>query len=83
MIDILTGISLRGDIPSAEEGFRMLFSAQPFPGYQEKLTYVREEMGGNIYRSETLRAEGCLCPALFKYFDTSPAEFYAKAEVPR
>ena len=78
MIDFLTR-----DIPNAEDGFRMLFSAQPFPGYQEKLTWVREEMGGNIYRSETLKAEGWLCPALFKYFDKSPPEIYAKAEALR
>ena len=75
MIDFLTR-----HIPDAEDGFRMLFSAKPFPGYQEKLTRVREEMGGNIYGSETLRAVGWLCPALFKYFDEAPAEIYAKAE---
>jgi hypothetical protein len=61
----------------------MLFSAQPFPGYHEKLAWVREEMGGNIYRSETLNVEGWLCPALFRYFDKAPAEIYAKAEALR
>lgn len=79
MIDFLTR-----DIPNAEEGFRMLFSAQPFPRYQEKLTWVRgEEKGGNFYWSETLKAEGWLCPALFRYFDEAPAEIYAKAEALR
>ena len=52
-------------------------------GLSGKLTWVREEMGGNIYRSETLKAEGWLCPALFKYFDKSPPEIYAKAEALR
>ncbi len=42
------------------------------------LTFV-----ANVCRSETLRAEGWLCPALFKYFDKSPAEIYAKAEALR
>ena len=32
------------DIPNARNGFRLLFSASPFPGYQRKLTWVREEM---------------------------------------
>ncbi len=75
MINFLTR-----DIPNAQAGFRMLFSAQPFPRYQEKLTWVREEEDGNFYRSDTLKAEGWLCPALFKYFDKAPREIYAKAE---
>jgi len=75
MIDYLTN-----DIPNAQAGFRMLFSGQPFPGFMEKLTWVREEMGGNIYFSDTLQVEGWLCPALFKYFDKAPAEIYVKAE---
>jgi len=32
MIDILVR-----DIPDANEGFRLLFSAKPFPDYQQKL----------------------------------------------
>lgn len=75
MIDYLTR-----DIPNAQDGFRMLFSAQPFPGFQEKLTWVRGEMDGNFYWSETLQAEGWLCPALFKYFNQAPAEIYVKVE---
>jgi hypothetical protein len=75
MIDFLVR-----DIPNARDGVRMLFSAQPFPGFQEKLTWVREEMSGNIYWSDTLQAEGWLCPALFKYFDKAPEVIYVKAE---
>ena len=75
MIDFLVR-----DIPNARDGVRMLFSAQPFPGCQEKLTWVREDMGGNIYWSDTLKADGWLCPALFKYFEAAPKEIYAKAE---
>ena len=68
------------EIPNAREGFRLLFSAGPFPGYQEKLTLVREEHGGNWYRSESQDREGWLCPALFKYFDDAPEELYVKPE---
>ena len=68
------------DIPDARKGFRLLFSARPFPGYTLKLTWVREESGGNWYYSEKLNKEGWLCPALFQYYKKAPKELYAKAE---
>lgn len=68
------------DIPHARKGFRLLFSAAPFPGYQHKLIWKRDEMGGNWYQAEDPRMEGWLCPALFRYFDNAPAELYVKAE---
>ena len=68
------------DIPNARNGFRLLFSTGPFPGYQHKLTWVREELGGNWYRAVDPPMEGWLCPALFLYFDEAPAELYLKAE---
>ena len=68
------------EIPDAEAGFRLLFSAGPFPGYTIKLTRMREEFDGNWYHSEELDAEGWLCPALFRYFAEAPAELYAKPE---
>jgi len=75
MIDFLVQ-----DIVNAKSGFRMLFSAAPFPGYQRKLVWRREEMGGNWYASDGPPMEGWLCPALFRYFDKAPAELYVKAE---
>ena len=68
------------DIPNARNGFRLLFSASPFPGYQRKLTWLREEMGGNWYKADQPAIEGWLCPALFHFFSDAPAELYAKAE---
>ena len=67
-------------IPNAATGFRLLFSAAPFPGYAVKLEWRREEYGGNWYFSPDFKMEGWLCPALFKYFDAAPKEIYAKAE---
>lgn len=67
-------------IPHAQQGFRLLFSAQPFPGHTHKLDWRRAESGGNWYYSAQLQAEGWLCPALFKYFNHAPPELYAKAE---
>jgi hypothetical protein len=68
------------DIPNAEQGFKLFFSASPFPGYQAKLTWVREEYGGNWYLWKAFQMEGWLCPALFKYFTESPQNLYCKAE---
>lgn len=42
MIDVLVK-----DIPNARSGFVLLFSSQPFAGYQVELTRVREEYGGH------------------------------------
>ena len=36
------------EIPNAREGFRLLFSVGPCPGYQEKLKLVREERGEKV-----------------------------------
>jgi hypothetical protein len=71
---------LAKDIADARHGFRLLFSAAPFPGYQQKLIWDRGEMDGNWYRSDELAIEGWLCPALFLYFDEAPAELYVRAE---
>lgn len=67
-------------IPHARRGFRLLFSADPFPGFERKLTWVRAEMGGNWYRTEQPQAEGWLCPALFRYFTSAPMTLFVKAE---
>lgn len=67
-------------IPDSHRGFRLLFSAKPFPGSMVKLAWRRVENGGNWYWSEQHQHEGWLCPALFRYFDIAPPELYAKAE---
>jgi hypothetical protein len=68
------------DIPNASQGFKLLFSQNPFPGYQVELLWVREEYGGNWYRWQTNNLEGWLCPALFKYFTEAPKKIYGTAE---
>lgn len=71
------------DIPGATNGFRLLFSAQPFPGYQKKLTWLRGDKGGNYYKMEEPSMEGWLCPAMFRYYEAAPKELYVKAEPQR
>jgi hypothetical protein len=75
MIDLLIAT-----IPGAEEGFRLLFSALPFPGYTTRVELRREAYGGNWYYSPDFNIEGWLCPALFKYFEKAPREIFIKAE---
>ncbi|MBU7585858.1 MAG: hypothetical protein KAF91_23745 [Nostoc sp. TH1S01] len=75
MIDIL----VQG-IANVDEGFKLLFSASPFPGYQAELTWLREEYNGNWYLWGEKSLEGWLCPALFKYFEQAPAKIYCQAE---
>jgi hypothetical protein len=71
---------LVANIPNAEAGFSLLFSARPFPGYQVKFDWRREEYGGNWYYNAELDMEGWLCPALLKYFSEAPKEFYAQCQ---
>ncbi|MHC4673300.1 MAG: DUF6717 family protein [Planctomycetota bacterium] len=68
------------DIPQAEQGFRLLFSAQLFPGHTHKFIWRRKDKNGNWYYSPDFKTEGWLCPALFKYFKQAPKNIYIKAE---
>ena len=68
------------DVPDAENGFRLTFSATPFPNYDACVEWRREEHGGNWYYAPIYEAEGWLCPALMKYFDYVPAKIFAKAD---
>lgn len=75
MIDVLVK-----DIHEAKDGFRLLFSANPFPGHQKKLTWVRGDSEGNFYRLDDPPMEGWICPAMFRYYKAPPQALYVKAE---
>jgi hypothetical protein len=47
------------NIPNAEIGFSLLFSASLFPGYEIGLDRQQEEYGGNWYYCEGLDLEKC------------------------
>ena len=68
------------DIPNADQGFRLIFSASAFPGYSARLEWSQAELSGTWYAAPEWGMEGWLCPALFKYFAEPPAEIYVKAE---
>jgi hypothetical protein len=75
MIDLLVT-----EIPDSKEGFRLLFSANSFPGYQKKLAWLRGDSGGNYYQLDNPPMEGWICPAMFRYYKTPPPALYVKAE---
>ena len=56
------------DIPHAEQGFRLLFSAQPFPGYQAELTLLRSEYGGQWYAWDAQHMQGVALPRPVQIF---------------
>jgi hypothetical protein len=67
-------------IVDAKRGVTLLFSARPFPGSQFEFVWRREELEGNWYFSPQFAMEGCLCPALFKYFDSAPERIFAQVK---
>jgi hypothetical protein len=69
ILDVLTE-----HIPEAANGFKIIFSARPFPGYTARFLWTRAEYGGNWYRWPERKMEGWLCPALLKYFESPPKE---------
>ena len=68
------------NIPEARNGFRLLFSAQPFPGHQKVLSWTRSDGTGNYYKLSEPPLEGWICPALFRYYSAPPQQIYVKAE---
>ena len=66
------------DIPDADNGFLLVFSAHPFPGALLKLEWRRAELSGNVYYAPALDLEGWLCPALLRYFDQPPDEIHVQ-----
>ena len=65
-------------LENPEKGFTLLFSSNPFPGFQLELEWVEKELGGNWYNSEALGMGGWLCPALLKYFTEAPNRIYVQ-----
>jgi len=70
--------SMVADIPKAEDGFFMIFSAAPFPGHQLRLEWRNGDSSGHWYYLAGLDVEGWLCPALFQYFDETPKDIYVQ-----
>lgn len=75
MIDWLTR-----EIPKAEDGFTLMFSAQTFPTSAVQLDHVNDDGVGNTYRCKQLDGvEGWLCPVLLQYFNEPPKQIFGAA----
>jgi len=60
ILDVLTEC-----IPDAANGFKVIFSAEPFPGYMARFVWARAEYEGNWYRWPERDMEGwCVRPSL-------------------
>lgn len=66
-------------IENARTGFRMIFSANRFPG-STQLDKQQPEAGGCWYFAPDFEMEGWLCPAMFRYFEEAPDQIFVKAE---
>jgi hypothetical protein len=69
---------LAENIPDSASGFKLIFSASPFPGYTARFVWTRSEYEGNWYRWPERGMEGWLCPALLKYFESPPKEIFVQ-----
>lgn len=72
--------ALARGVPNARDGFRLVFSDSPFPGFQRILALQGQENGGARYALDGSGLEGWLCPAIFRYFSDAPATLYMNAE---
>lgn len=68
------------DLINPENGFNLVFSGNPFPGYQYSFNRQREEYDGWWYCSSDYDVSGWLCPALFKYFKEAPHYLYVQVK---
>lgn len=71
---------LTAQVPNAEKGFILLFSAVPFPGTHAILELQGEDRGGNWYMNIDTEQTAWLCPALLKYFFMAPKHIYVQVK---
>jgi hypothetical protein len=68
---------------NASQGFNLVFSEHPFPEFDISLSKIENPTesayGGTWYYCNEYDMNGWLCPALFLYYPTAPANLYAKA----
>lgn len=83
MTDMITRVVVSKGIPDAERGFTLTFAAEPFPGHDVELRWLRADpVGGNWYEGEVVgqRMEGWLCPALLLYFRDPPPRIFVRCD---
>lgn len=80
------------DMNVVNRGFRLQFSANPFPETDITIRFDREEAGGAWYTVSSSphqglsplierRFKGWLCPAMYHYFASAPQNIHMRAVV--
>lgn len=83
MSEMISRVVEAKGIPDAPRGFALTFAAEPFPGHDVELHWVRPEYdGGNWYTGTVVgeRMEGWLCPALLLYFEAPPRQLFVRCD---
>jgi hypothetical protein len=69
---------LVADIPNAQSGFRLTFSAAPFPGHKLVVTRGKAESGGFWYI--TSRSDRMALPRSLQVLSKAPEKLYVRAD---
>lgn len=81
---LMEALTAAKGIENPGQGFILLFSDQPFPGYDVELKWTQQEFnptyGGNWYYCEQFKQEAWLCPALYLYFKDAPKSIFVQAK---
>lgn len=83
MTEMISRLVESKGIPNATRGFTLTFAAEPFPGHDAELHWLRSDgHEGNWYEGTVVgqRMEGWLCPALLLYFEQAPPRIFVRCE---
>ena len=79
---------MRKQLAKAKMGFKLVFSKHPFPGHHFSLSKLRRAFGGTYYSVDDCDFENhegvnemWLCPALNKYYRSSPSKLYVSLTI--
>lgn len=64
-------------IQDASKGIALMFSPEPFPGYQSEIVLTETSPHGSTYHCEKWNINPWLCPALYRYFPAAPQRLFS------
>ncbi len=67
-------------LESAANGIALLFSPEPFQGYQSEIYLIETTPHGSTYVNDKWDIEPWLCPALYKYFPEAPKRLFSQVK---
>jgi len=75
--EMINYVITKKNIKNTDKGVALFVSATELPSYDLKLMWSRFEAGGNWYNCLETKTDGWLCPALYKYFNSTPSSLFA------